>query len=59
MLLDRMREDAEINGICTLHIEAPESRSLPAIIAPQLHSVLLRLSGRERLNNLPRKDLER
>ena len=57
VLLDRMREDAEINGICTLHIEAPESRSLPAIIAPQLHSVLLRLSGREKAKQLAEKGL--
>ena len=57
VLLDRMREDAEINGICTLHIEAPESRSLPAIIAPQLHSVLLRLSRRESAKQLAEKGL--
>lgn len=44
VLLDRLREDAEAVGIQTLRVEAPEGRSLPAILAPQLRQVLLRLS---------------
>lgn len=44
VLLDRMREDAEAAGIHTLRIEAPEKRSLPAILAPELRQALLRLS---------------
>jgi len=44
VLLDRMREDAEASGIHTIRVEAPESRSLPAILAPQLRQALLRLS---------------
>jgi len=44
VLLDRMREEAEASGIHTVRIEAPESRSLPAILAPQLRQALLRLS---------------
>lgn len=44
VLLDRMREDAEGLGIHTLRIEAPEHRSLPGILAPQLRQGLLRLS---------------
>jgi hypothetical protein len=44
VLLDRMRLDAESAKICTVRVEAPESRSLPAIIAPQLRLALLRLS---------------
>lgn len=44
VLLDRMREDAEGAGIHTLRIEAPEHRSLPAMVAPQLRQSLLRLS---------------
>lgn len=44
VLLDRLREDAEAVGIQTLRVEAPESRSLPAILAPQLRQALLRLS---------------
>ncbi len=44
VLLDQMRSDAEAAGIHTIRIEAPESRSLPAILAPQLRLALLRLS---------------
>ncbi|MPZ46020.1 MAG: AAA family ATPase [Betaproteobacteria bacterium] len=44
VLLDRMREDAEAAGLHTIRVEAPESRSLPAILAPQLRMALLRLS---------------
>jgi hypothetical protein len=44
VLLDRMRDNAESAGLHTLRIEAPESRSLPAILAPQLRMALLRLS---------------
>jgi hypothetical protein len=44
VLLDRMRTDAEASGIHTIRIEAPEGRSLPAILAPQLRQALLRLS---------------
>src|ERR1700677_4858902 len=48
VLLDRMRDDAEATGIHTLRIEAPEGRSLPAILAPELRQALLRLSLQER-----------
>ena len=44
VLLDRMREDAEGAGLHTVWIEAPEHRSLPALLAPQLRLALLRLS---------------
>jgi AAA ATPase domain len=44
VLLDRMRDDAEATGIHTVRIEAPEGRSLPALVAPQLRQALLRLS---------------
>lgn len=44
VLLDRMRDDAESTGVHTLRVEAPESKSLPAILAPQLRQALLRLS---------------
>src|SRR5450631_4098572 len=44
VLLDRMRSDAEAHGAYTLRVEAPENRSLPALLAPQLRLVLLRLS---------------
>jgi AAA ATPase domain len=44
VLLDRLRQDAELAGIHTVRIEAPEGRSLPALLAPELRSALLRLS---------------
>jgi predicted AAA+ superfamily ATPase len=44
VLLDRMRTDAEQAGAYTVRMEAPENRSLPALLAPQLRLVLLRLS---------------
>lgn len=44
VLLDRIRKEAEEAGIHTIRIEAPEGRSLPAILAPQLRQGLLRLS---------------
>jgi hypothetical protein len=48
VLLDRMREEAERSGVYAVRIEAPEGRSLPAILAPQLRQTLLRLSRKER-----------
>lgn len=47
VLLDRIRQDAEATGIHTIRIEAPEGRSLPSILAPQLRQALLRLSTLE------------
>ncbi len=52
VLLDRMRDDAEATGIHTMRIEAPENRSLPALIAPQLRQALLRLSRNEQAKDL-------
>ena len=44
VLFDQMRNDSEKSGIHTIRIEAPENRSLPALLAPQLRLALLRLS---------------
>jgi hypothetical protein len=57
VLLDRMREDAESTGIQTMRIEAPENRSLPAILAPQLRQALIRLSRNEQARELARRAL--
>jgi len=57
VLLDRMRDDAEGAGIQTMRIEAPESRSLPALLAPQLRQALLRLSRNERAKGLAQRAL--
>ena len=50
VLLDRIREDSEANGILALAIEAPETRSLPSLIAPQLRTALLKLSISQKSN---------
>ena len=39
-----MMKDAEGSGVLTMRIEAPEGRSLPAMLAPQLRLALLKLS---------------
>lgn len=52
VLLDRMREDAEAAGLQTVRVEAPENRSLPALLAPQLRLGLLRLSRNEQAKDL-------
>jgi hypothetical protein len=57
VLLDRMRERAERSGICTVRIEAPEGRSLPAMLAPQLRLTLLKLSRSERAHEKARRGL--
>ncbi len=57
VLLDRMRDDAEESGIQTLRIEAPENRSLPAILAPQLRQALLRLSMNAKAKALAQRAL--
>ncbi len=44
VLLDRIREDAEAVGIHSMRVEAPEVRSLPALLAPQMRQALIRLS---------------
>jgi len=52
VLLDRMRDEAEASSFHTMRIEAPEGRSLPALLAPELRVALLKLSQIE-----PAKDL--
>jgi hypothetical protein len=57
VLLDRMREGAEANGLHTVRVEAPEQRSLPALLAPQLRVALLRLSASEKAKGLAARAL--
>jgi hypothetical protein len=57
VLLDRMREDAEAVGIHTIRVEAPEGRSLPALLAPQLRLALLRLSMNAKAKALAQRAL--
>ncbi len=57
VLLDRMREDAESSGFQCVRIEAPEQRSLPAILAPQLRIALIRLSRNAQARDLATRAL--
>ena len=57
VLLDRMREDAEGAGLETVRVEAPENRSLPALLAPQLRVALLRLSRHHKAKDLATRAL--
>ncbi|MBL8998363.1 MAG: AAA family ATPase [Gemmatimonadales bacterium] len=57
VLLDRMRDDAEGDGIHTLRMEAPEGRSLPGLLAPTLRVALLRLSRHAKAGALAKRSL--
>ena len=57
VLLDRIGEDAEASSFQVLRIEAPEQRSLPSMIAPQMRSALIRLSRREATRALAQRGL--
>ena len=57
MLLDRLRLDAQKPNLRCLRIEAPEGRSLPAILAPQLRLVLHDLSREPKATELARRAL--
>ena len=58
VLLDQIREDAEANGLLALWIEAPENRSLPSIIAPQLRTALIKLSNSQAAKALAQRALK-
>lgn len=57
VLLDRILDDAEAGGVRALRIEAPEDRSLPSMLAPQLRSAMLRLSAGGAAGDLARRAL--
>jgi len=57
VLLDKLREDAETRGLHTIRMEAPENRSLPAVLAPQLRLALLRLSLNHQARELAQRAL--
>jgi hypothetical protein len=57
VLLDRMRDDAAASGVQTLRVEAPEDRSLPAILAPELRLSLLKLSNNEKAKDFAHRGL--
>ncbi len=45
VLLTKVRQDAEARGFSCVQIEAPEDRSLPALLAPALRAALIKLSA--------------
>ncbi len=57
VLLDQFRDDAEAMGIYTLRMEAPEKRSLPALLAPQLRKALLRISRSDKARDMASRAL--
>jgi hypothetical protein len=57
VLLDRIRLEAESRGFYTLRIEAPEGRSLPAMICPQLRQTLLKISRFEAAKEVSKQAL--
>lgn len=57
VLLHRIRLDAEREGFIPVVIEAPEDRSLPAILGPALRATLIRLSRGEAAKKALKKAL--
>ncbi len=57
VLLETFREMSEAGGDHCIRIEAPEGRSLPSLLLPQVRSVLLRLSRDDRARDQARRAL--
>ena len=58
VLLEQMRMDAEETGsVSAIKLEAPENRSLPALLAPQLRLSLLKISRNEAAKELAQRGL--
>lgn len=57
VLLDRMALEARSRGMLAVRLEAPEDRSLPALVAPELRSALLHLSAMAKARSLAQEAL--
>jgi len=57
VLLERMRQDAEVDGCQTIAMETSEDQSLPGMLAPRLRTCLLRLSASEKAKEAGRRGL--
>ena len=57
VLLDQILDDADVNGVACIRVEAPENRSLPALLAPQLRQTLLKLSRNEKAKSMAQRAL--
>ena len=58
VLLEKIHENAVSKKLYTLRIEAPEERSLPALLASQLRITLLKLSQVERVKDTVEKGFQ-
>jgi hypothetical protein len=58
VLLNRIRNEADASGFYTIFIEAPENRSLPAILVPSLRALLLRMSKKDQAKDLALRGLK-
>lgn len=57
VLLNRLHNDAEAAGFATIMLEAPERKSLPALLAPALRAVVLKLDRMAKGSDLARRAL--
>src|SRR5665213_2646203 len=57
VLLNRMRDDADAEGILTVTVEASEKKSLPALLGPPLRAALLRLDRVKHAGDLAKRAL--
>ena len=57
VLLNKIAQDAEGRGLATVVIEAPEGRSLPAMLVPALREALVRLDAGERALTMAKRAL--
>ena len=57
VLLLRMSNYAQSRGILVSQVEAPESRSLPAILAPAIRTAMIRLTRRSKARDLATRAL--
>jgi hypothetical protein len=57
VLLEQMRRDADASGLMTITIEAPEHGSLPALLAPKLRLILLKLSQNQTASSYAKRGL--
>ena len=57
VLLDRVHREAQGAGLATIMIEAAEQSALPALLAAELHGVLLRLSRQRKMRDMASRAL--
>jgi len=58
VLVNKVRQDAEARGFTCVWMEAPEERSLPALLAPPLRASLIKLSAGQALRAGAQKALK-